>query len=140
MATTLTASLAYSGVQPKGVHTGATLTGKWEGAGLSLSGSGMLLMAKVPYGAKNIMLLEHHELNGAATNVMNFGVRHGASASTSFSALGADLAAITNLGKPYTPAFEGAGGESFKYVVGTHVSGTVTASLNIYYSVTYDFD
>lgn len=128
MATT-TASLAYSTVPPLAHHGVNVVNGSMSGL-LSASGSGLALLAKIPRGAKNIALTAFHS-SGATTQVLNYGLRHGLSASTSFSAFG-ELA-DSNGGTFFVESItmEETVNEAFKYVVASRQSGTATTSLVI---------
>lgn len=139
MATTRTASLATSNAPVPGVHTGGVIQGKYEGAGLSASGSALLFLCKIPASC-NVSIVETH-VSGSATQVLNVGVRGGNSTSVSVSALmgaaAASAADNANFGGPYTTTWDQTAGETFKYVVASLQSGTVTASMNVYFSVFY---
>jgi len=139
MAVTATASLALPAITPHRPHTGThILQGTYDGAGLSASGSGMLLLAKIPPDALVTVVEEHS--TGAATQVYNVGIRAeagslSASALTSLKAGGTAGQSVQH--GPYQCVREETTNESFKYVTATLQSGTVTASTAIRYLVIY---
>ena len=138
--TTATASLAASGVQPRANHYTNVLAGKLAGQVVSLSGSALVWLAKIPPNAKSVQLITRHA-SGATTGVLNYGISSGDGASISVSALGSGIADVTfHISPPVDVTWDDAGGERAKYVTATRVSGTVTAvSLAINYQITYGF-
>lgn len=142
---TRTASLAVAGVQPKALHAGVNVvSGTWNDPGtLSASGSGLVLFCKVPVGAKIVDLVEYHS-TGATSQVLNIGLRHGASASFAASAiLGAAAQATVNAGAATLPidvTGEDTANERFKYVTISRQSGTATTSLKVRMSIMFTLD
>lgn len=135
---TLTASLAYSTYSPPGTHTGATINGKYTGA-VSTSASGIILLAKVPSKAKTIQMVTYHT-GPETTMTMNYGIRSGATTSTSISAFVSDaLIDTTRVSNVVVPVEDSTLGESYKYVTGSLQAGTKAASSTIYYQISYDF-
>ena len=146
MATTATASLAQTGVQPNGNHTGVTLSGTSTGAsgGLSASASAVLLMAKLPYGCKNVMLGFSAIHTGATGAKLQFGVvDRGGSVTASAISTQVDLAVTTRTAwqvfTPYNPDWADADSHQWKYLQCSTSSGTITAGFVIDYQVSYDF-
>ena len=134
---TVTASLAASGVVPKANHYTNILAGEKTGA-LSLSGSALMLLAKIPPNCKSVQLIAKHT-SGAATGVVNYGTRAG-DGSLAASVLGSALASGTiHISTPIDVTWDEAGGERLKYVTMSLVSGTVTTSLIVSYQITYGF-
>ena len=134
---TVTASLAASGVVPKANHYTNVVVGTRSGT-LSLSGSALLPMAKIPPNAKDVQLIVQH-ISGATTGVMNYGTR-AEDGSLAASALGSSIASgVTHISAPIALTWDDAGGERLKYVTASLVSGTVTASLVFNYQITYGF-
>jgi hypothetical protein len=134
---TVTASLAASGVVPKANHYTNILSGTRSGT-LSISGQALLLMAKIPPNVKDLQLTVQH-ISGATTGVMNYGTR-AQDGSLAASALGSSIASgVTHISPPIDVTWDDAGGETYKYVIASLVSGTVTASLVFNYQITYGF-
>lgn len=140
--TTQTASLALSTVSPPGVHAGTnTLSGKYViASGLSASGNALILLAKIPVNCKDVQMHSYTAQAGTgAAAAFNFGVRGGKTTSVSISALGASPALGHYLGPPYTPGWDDANSEQFKYVTASLESGTASASITLNYAITYHF-
>ena len=134
---THTASLAQSNYVPLSNIGTNLISGVVGPITLSASGSGMILLAKIPPNAK-VTILEAHT-SGATTQVLNLGVRSGRNTSLTASALGGTGAAqgAANLSIPYQCVRDETDGEMFKYVIATLQSGSVTASFQINYQITY---
>lgn len=134
---TLTASLAQSTVTPAMVHTGNTLSGRYSGA-FSTSGSGILLLAKIPAYAKTAQLVFSMQ-DEQTTMVANFGIRSGVSTSADVSAFYASATGpnVTRVSKVFDCVAnrDETLNESFKYVVATLATGTKAASAVIEYSI-----
>jgi len=108
---------------------------------LSASGSALLLAAKVPVTAKNLRFAGMHN-SGATGLVLNVGLRHGHSASTSISALGqmdAQNVPVWTNPVDVDDYWDDAGGERWKYVTFSKQSGTASASFVLQGEITYDF-
>lgn len=139
MAVTHTASLAQANIIPTANHAGANiLMGTVGPLSLSASGSGMILLAKIP-AACRVNIFEVHT-NGATTGTLNVGVRSGISTSLTASALlGSAIAGAeaARMGAPYTTVRDETNGETYKYVVCTQQAGTVTASFQMNYTIVY---
>jgi hypothetical protein len=141
--TTLTASLALSTVTPPSVHAGTnTLSGTYNSGAtvLSLSASGLLLLAKIPVNAKNVQLISRHT-TGATSYSMDFGIGSGDSGGTnSASVLGSAVVFnAVHISPPVSPVWDDAAGERHQYVTGILTTATATTSLIVNYSITYNF-
>ena len=143
MANTITSSLAISTYSPPAVHAGAnSIRGKYVlPTGFSLSSANaMLLLTKIPVNAKDVQIHSYTAQAGTgAVAVINFGVRGGETTSLSVSALGVSPALGHYLGPPYTPGWDDANGEKYKYVTATLESGTASASITLNFAITYHF-
>jgi len=140
MAVTVTASLALSTYTPHTPHTGThVIVGNYDGVGLSASGSGALFLGKIPPNA-TVTVIEEHTATGAATQVLNIGIR-AQGGSVTYSALasigGGGTSAQSNIHGPYKCTREDTTNESYKYVVASLQSGTVTASMVMKYTIIY---
>lgn len=140
MATTRTASLALASFTPRSYHVGENVvSGVYDGAGLSASGSGMLLMARIPP-SSTITGLDAYISSGATTQTLNFGIRSGVSTSVTASAIGQLAKATTGLAAsslPYACTRDEANGETYKFVVASLDTGTVTASCKVNFVIRY---
>jgi len=139
MAVTRTASLAMVG--PKAVHAGVNaVSGSYTGAGLSASGSGLLLLARIPATCQVIGLLCRIS-SPATTQTMNFGVRSQDGTSISASLIGAAVAGSNLIASRVVPVNLSANtSEKYKYVTASIDTGTVTASMQINYTILYQMD
>ena len=139
MAVTATASMPQANIVPVANHGANSIPVNWGPSALSASGSGLVLLAKIPINAKNVQFIGT-QAAGATAQVINLGIRHGHSASMTVSAMGnmpTQLTAVATV--PYTPAWDDAGGERHKYVVASKESGTQTVSVVITGRIFYDF-
>lgn len=136
MATTQTASLALSTTPVNGDHMGGNIRGTFDAAGFSSTASGVILLGKIPVNAKNVQVACYYQ-TGSATYGLELGVRNGATTSATVSALGIAVEAGF-IGPVYTPTWDDASGETFKYVQAMQDSGSVTASLTMNYSINWD--
>lgn len=135
---TLTASLALPTYTPPVVHTGTTVSGKYTGA-VSTSASGIVFLAKVPNTAKTVQLVTYHT-GPETTMTINYGIRSGATTSTSVSAFVSDATInSTRVSNVVVPVEDSTLGESFKYVTASLQAGTKAASSTIYYTIHCSF-
>ena len=139
MAVTQTASLAQPAIPIKTPVTSNFVMGNWKGT-LSASGSGMVFLAKIPPTCL-VNIIERHT-SGATACTLNIGIRQGNSTSLTASALvGSSVQAErATLGKVYKCVREDTTNESYKYVVATLQAGSVTASVEIDYTIMYNMD
>ncbi len=139
MATATLSAAAAKFIPP--VNIGLNRIPIYRAGTLSDSGSGYILAAKVPVSARNLRW-EGMQNAGAATQVINVGLRHGHDASTSFSALGAmgtqNVPVWTDPIDVKGTFWDDTGGERWKYVIFSKESGTASASLVIQGNITYD--
>jgi hypothetical protein len=139
--TTQTCSLAQPAAVPLANHTMNILSGSYSGA-ISTSGSARILMAKIPATATRVQLTTRHT-SGATSQVLNFGLKSGTAGSytDSVSVFGQVADGVTFL----SPAVDASTrwnadtGETFKYVIASLQSGSVTASFCLNYQITYTF-
>jgi len=111
----------------------------WFEGELSMSGSGLVLLAKVPEAAYDVQFHGVH-VTDDTSQVLQLGLRHALSASTSISALGRmPMKNVPVWTRPVDIPGYGTGGslERWKYVTVSRESGTVGSSMVIAGDVTY---
>ena len=142
--TTYTSTLVgRSGVSARAVHAGLNAVSvEWSSTGV-LSASGVVLLCKLPAGARIHDFFEHHS-TGATTSTIDLGVSD-SSGSHSYSAIASALVqAQFNHRRNAAPAQdsyvipEGSGAERF--VTASLGAGTATTSLKLSLTILYSLD
>jgi len=148
---TVTASLAQSTVIPPANHVLNILGGSHE-AILSTSAVSRLLMAKIPANAKRVqVLVSGTHGGGTAAGDINIGIVPGTAGSNtlSISAFGSFKPAAAAVDEAAANFLSGTldmsdrwnqvAGETFKYIVASNASATITTAFSLKWQITYGF-
>lgn len=144
--TTRTVTIAQSTAPlyvPLGSHT-ISYDNRGIAASLSASASAVLLLAKIPPGAKDVQIIWNALHTGATGAKLQFGIKSGDSVTASALMSLTDIA-VTNLAGPfvskrYTPGWDDSAGETVKYVQCSVGSGTVSAGFVLDYQITFNMN
>lgn len=107
---------------------------------VSLSGSGLAVLCRIPVGATIVDFREYHS-NAETALTINFGVRDVGGSLTVSAILSAGLISTVNQGGatlPYAVGDASTGtSNQYKFLVAVPSAGTTTTSMKINYTLTY---